>query len=717
MANIQNVVATLVVPNQPKSLPNQQIFVYTNKSDILNIISGDTIVGAAHKDDQGYNIADRFTNIIDGTIKVGAAQNADHADTADNATNATNATNAITASKAINDGNNENIADHFVTVGTKANDAYLLADEANTRSVANADKISEIEQELATGENYIGTMTINSDVVPLPTPTADLNQFVWDNTFPHRSPKQSDLVIVVQVITNSPDKAYRYRFNGTVWSGYEIPPAPLAQNGEAGIVSGTYGIKNYNTLVSISGGEIIAIYIKGLDGNYHDLRTYSTTIEGLVSDILSGTRPAAKATDATNDGSGNNIVDTYMTKTAGATKGYVQDYALPKEFNNVLYMTASGYSEEIPTTPASGIQFTATAGLGETLVGTCEYELVDLKMQLSRKNSYSARLFIRFDAVGLQDPSNTYRYKILTYLQKAGQTRTLLSSELLPETAAALDEGYIRAVDFGTNFDELGDAVFDLENGDKIIQEYYFVQSSSFSMTVDIFSNSVYPSRMNLNTSTTTIVYRETEVGETIYISPDIADITRDAETGAILISVDNDELSRLSSYPIPSNIVIHLPDLSGIAGISPSDIIIGISSTTPNYFFAIKGTNNFITVEDLVPYRKTNGQYFVSGVVVDQGTIQLIAPNIMSIRGTITILPSDWYNAGYYIATKTIPNLEDNDDIFFTPNAEDNIPEIVEQNEAGVLPVVNRDGSDIYFMAKIAPETNIELNYTIRKN
>ena len=604
---------------------------------------------------------------------------------------------AKTVVGALNDLNTREIATNAV------------ASAADARSVLNAGKIADLESVVGSGEYYVGTITITTDILPLPNPTNALNYFV--QTQEGRDPKGGDTVIIIQKITDQPDKNYKAIFNGTAWIWYEIPPMEKAGNGSAGIVEGTYTVgATADTIVDITGGKIVAIYVKDTNGNYADIRTYLNTLNTSIADIIAGNTQVGEALRAIQDGLGNNIVNTYLTQAAGATKAFVRDYALPKEFNNVLYLSANGFSDEIPTTPADGIQFTATAGLGETLIGTCEYELGDLKMQLSRKNSYSARLFIRFEAVGLQDPTNTYRYKILTYLQKAGQTRTLLSSELLPETSAPLDEGYIRAVDFGTSFDELGDAVFDLENGDKIIQEYYFVQSSSFSMTVDIFSNSVYPSRMNLNTSTTTIVYRETEVGETIYISPDIADITRDAEFGVIDIFIDNDELLRLSAYPIPSNIVIHLPDLSGIAGISPSDRIIGISSTTPNYFFAIMGTKDFVTIEDLVPYRKTNGQYFVSGVVVDQGTIQLIAPNIMSIRGTLTLTAANW-SSGAYAAT--VSGLQDTDDIFFEPNSAD---DEIAASEVD-LSVVSTSGTTVNFAAGIDPTADITLKYTIRKN
>ena len=489
MANVQNVVAILVIPEQPKSLPNQQIFVYTNKSDILNIISGDTIVGAAHKDDQGNNIANSFANIINGTTKVGAAQEADHADTADNATN------AATADKAIKDGNNENIADHFdtvegdiSTVDTKATNAGNTATEANDRSIANAGEIATLKSIVRSGENYIGTLTLDH------TPTsADLNAFVFDEV--GRAPQGNDMVIVVEQITGATDKTYKYLYKAATssWGYFEIPSFEKASNGTAGIVSGTYGVKNYNTLVNIIDGEIQNIYIK-VNGNYLDIRDFVLENKDDITKITNGTTVVAEALKATQDALGNNIVNTYLTKAAGATKQYVKDYAMPRQFNDVFYLATAGFSEEIPTTPVSGIQFSATSSaIGETKLAECDYELGDVKFQLARKNSYTARYYVAAST----DTGETLQFKLETYAVING-IEVLLHSEL---TTPKLIPSTLEAFDFGDAFAELGNTVLEMETGDKIRQKLYVVREDSNTVTFDVYSNSTYPSSFYLNTT------------------------------------------------------------------------------------------------------------------------------------------------------------------------------------------------------------------------
>ena len=554
-----------------------------------------TVVGALNDlntraNAQNAAIADNKTEIDkikDGTTKVPSAAYADE------------------AGFATNDSAGDNIATEFSGVKSR---------------------IADLESIVGTGEDFIGTTTINYDPL-LPVNAAqlasDLGTFVANNTSPSRAPKGGDSVIVIQTVVGGTDKNYKFIYTGTTWEGYEIPPIELAGNGSAGLVKGTYGIgATYNTLVDIVDGEILNIWVK-VDGSYKNLVYILSVFDTKIADIISGAQVvgeadtatkdsagnniatlfaniingnqqvgsaayAAEALKATQDALGNNIVNTYLTQVAGATKAYVKDYALPKEFNNVLYLSAAGFTEEIPTTPASGIQLTASpTAIGETLIGTCEYTLGDVKFQLSRKNSYSARYYIKYSHTGLAASLTCiYKLKILTYAQKAGQSAVLLSSELTDEMLYIDNRGLFKAYDFGINFDALGDTVLDLTTGDKVYQEIYWYMDDPNESKVDVYCNATYPSRLNLNTATTTIVYRESEVGEAIVVNLgstliDGGNIYFQADGGGIA----NEDYYRLIEKGKNGALTIIMPDMSSQIGVTADSHIYiqGIGGVAPN--------------------------------------------------------------------------------------------------------------------------------------
>ena len=587
-----------------------------NKTDSGLDTTNKTVVGAINElEDKKQNKTDNSLLTEDKTI-VGAINEVDaHADAA-NAQAGENA-QEITSLKGRMDDvelvaagaasqaetNRQDIAD----LKPRMTAVESTADAANQRSIANAQEIANIESIIGTGEDFIGTLTIDYDPTWPANYTqlaSDLADFVQDQA--GRAPKGGDSVIIVEEVAGQTDRNFKYIYTGTEWHGYEIPPMELASYNSAGLVSGTYRVtspqtpqeKNYDTLVYIDGGEIKNIYIK-IDGAYEDFRTVILGIIGSFSNIVSGATPVGEAqvankdsagnniatqfanilsgaskvgaaasadaaTAATNDGAGNNIalqfanilsgatkvgasaaadaaevatkdsagnniatqfanilsgvtqvgsaayaaaalkatqdalgnniVDTYLTKSFGATKQYVKDYALPKEFNDVLYVSAGGFVEEIPTTPASGVQFSETSSaIGETVIATCDYTLGDLKFQLARKNSYTARYYIQAGT----NTNEVLQFKLSTYAI-INNVQVLLHAEL---TTPKLIPATLTNFDFGEAFAELDDNVLELVEGDKIRQVLSVVRENSNSVTFDVYSDATYPSSFYLNTT------------------------------------------------------------------------------------------------------------------------------------------------------------------------------------------------------------------------
>ena len=239
----------------------------------------------------------------------------------------------------------------------------------------NTQDIADIKSSFSQGENYIGTITstvapIVSGEVPSGVKTT-LSNYVQAQL--GRAPKVGDTIIYIYQI-NGTDKNYKMIY-GTDWSGYEIPPMELASNGTAGLVQGTYGTgDNFGTLVSIAGGKVTNIYVKN-DNAYVDIHTWLNALQSEAdatdSDLTSLRTGLSNGTvivkKAEQDANGNNIVNTYMTQNAGATKEYVKEYALPKVFNDVYYITADGYTETVPDDVDPQFSVT-TSSIGETQV-------------------------------------------------------------------------------------------------------------------------------------------------------------------------------------------------------------------------------------------------------------------------------------------------------------------------------------------------------------
>ena len=384
----------------------------------------------------------------------------------------------------------------------KQNDENLFAVSAeNERRISqNEQDIASIEENFSTGETYIGRISGST----LPT-DSELSYFV--QTQAGRNPQAGDVVIFVQIMEGT-DKNYKYIYSKVAnqWSGYEIPPMELAGNGTYGIVQGTYGIgKDYSTLVDIVGGEIKDIYIKNSDTSYLSVRQWLLAHENTLDNIISGDVSVGRALRAVADALGNNIVDTYLTKNAGATKQYVQDYALPRVFNDTSYLSSTGYVGTVPTTPASGVQFSvATNSVGDhTLFMT--KKTLDSTFELSHKNSASTEVWVTANR------NCVVTFRLTTEAVQSGM-HTPLAVEL--SNSIALVANTPQKVSFNALFESLQNTVLAMNIGDSIMQELEVFTTESTPTTFSVYSNSIYPSTLGLNVNTQRIVVQTGLLGE-----------------------------------------------------------------------------------------------------------------------------------------------------------------------------------------------------------
>lgn len=368
------------------------------------------------------------------------------------------------------------------------------AETSNSEKISqNTSDIAELQARAETGTTYIGQM----EGAALPEAEA-LNAFVVANTDPAREPESGDTIVFL-LDSGDAQTAYKYTYGTSGWSGYVMPPVQAAANGVPGVVEGTYGTDSENAvLLDIAGGKVQDIYFKDESGVY---KSFSESINGILKNIsgfLSGELAAAVANKAVRDRNGDIIDITYLTQAEGATKGFVTDYALPKQFGNVSYISSNGYVPEVPATPSNGIQFSVSTS------GTSTVEVFELGMQLSdayelTKNNFTTNI-IWIEAL----TSDSASFRLVTQAKKAADStwRTLSRQE---SGELPLEAGTPSKVTFYSNFSELAENVLSLESGDAIRQLLQVKPGSNKSNTYYVISNQLYPSLFTFNTNTMVI--------------------------------------------------------------------------------------------------------------------------------------------------------------------------------------------------------------------
>lgn len=394
---------------------------------------------------------------------------------------------------------------------TTAKRVVPAINEVNTRTNTNTSDISRIEQTLTNysmGENPIGTMRGSS----LPT-QEELNAFVVANTDPSRNPKAGDTIIFVLSIPNATDKNYKYIYSGETksWSKFEIPPLEAAGNGSLGIIEGTYNVpgKDYSVLVDIVSGEIRNIFIKaGTSDNYVNLKEFYDFTALTFNEIEDGDRKVGLAQKAIEDNAGNVIADTYQTKTDGATKQYVVNYALPKEFNNVLYLTDNnGYAQELPSDHYSAFSVDSNA-IGYTTLFEESFTLGDVEIQLGNKNAFSNVFFIDEGTNG-----EDVTLHLTTSATHAGANTILAITDIPVRLTSA-----VQRIEFRDVMGKLGTTVLNLVAGDSITQKLEVFREISDLRNFVVFSNPVQPSVFYLYTGSIASVSSNVvqETGESV---------------------------------------------------------------------------------------------------------------------------------------------------------------------------------------------------------
>lgn len=476
------------------------------------------------------------------------------------------------------------------------------------------ERVTDLESIVGAGEYYVGTLTGSS------LSSSTLDAFVQQKE--HRAPRGNDVVIVIFQRDGYADQTFKCIYNGTSWIKYQIPFTALSGNGIAGLVNGTYGVgKSYATLVDIVGGEIKNIYVLDKETNeYRSVKEWLDQTKEDITSIISGDTVVGSALKATQDALGNNIVGTYLTKEVGATKEYVKDYALPKEFNDVLYMTKNGYSKIVPTS-AQPIAQTAV-NLGDNELISITYTLNDVKFSLSEKNSATNKIYVSCTA------GRRYTFRLTTYAKKAGQEEVLLGVTLSDEVG--LKALLVQSVSFDTVFSELGITVLNLVSGDTIRQVVEVVSSQveTNAPNVSLYSNTTSPSTFYLYTGTQTVTVAAGLLGEQEHIV---------GGAYSVLNNTIYCEISEDTKLNPNSEVAVSLNAQLPTGATADMPIVLRYKSSKEPVYLITPYSTTSATMNQLAQAKIASGGYFVKGYVQPGYFKKYIQLDIDNLSGVAT--------------------------------------------------------------------------------
>lgn len=369
----------------------------------------------------------------------------------------------------------------------------------NSQSITNESlRIDKAQQDIIAlqkrpaGTNYIGMMTVAEN---LPT-DEELLAFVKSVKGESYELQNGDAVTVVVTKAAATDEVYFYKWNGEAWSYYALPPVEPASNDNLGLVKGDTSFTHGAVSVTIVDGIITSIKVLS-NGQPIEVSNYLDDLDTLLQKIVTGEQTVGKAERALKDGLGQTISDTYLDKTIGASKNYVQEYALPKKFNENLYLQKSG-SDFIyaPTVVDEEVTTVDASAFGYTTIYTADYALVDTKFNLNAKNSINIVNTLSLDV------ATQTAFIARAYVIGADGTETLLAAK--QSSFETIPANTVKEIVFSMAFVELGKREITVASGDKIRIQFVVFKTDPSAAHVSLVSGGT-SSSINLFVDSQTI--------------------------------------------------------------------------------------------------------------------------------------------------------------------------------------------------------------------
>ena len=355
--------------------------------------------------------------------------------------------------------------------------------------------VSALEAEKAGAEIPIGSMRGST----MPTAT-QLNNEVETQT--GDDPTPNNVIIFTLLVEGGTDRTFKFVYvrdnyvnaadafypsglNG--WTYYEIPAQEHASNGTYGSIQGTYGIGSTNAvLMNISDGEITNIYYKDPTNNYRIVQEDLNTLRAVQSNIIDGTQIVHEAEYATKDAGNNVINETYAPISDVYTKSQSDAKYLSKTYTNIYYYSADGLVDDVPQTPASGIQFTTEINSNDAIL-VCNCSRTTTGDYHFTKNSTDSSSIALMTDVDCQLHFILYTYANNVQLSaETTETMTFTANEL-------------QRVDITSIYNRMESPEVDVPIGSTFSKRLYVVSDDDAEITLYLYSNTTFPSTYQLN--------------------------------------------------------------------------------------------------------------------------------------------------------------------------------------------------------------------------
>ena len=349
-----------------------------------------------------------------------------------------------------------------------------------------AESISDLSERIGNVERQV-TPIGQMDLTALPT-DAQVSAYVTSVT--GEEPQLNDSVIVV-VNDDGVITTYRYLYTVSGWTHTQIEYQQKAENDVAGLVEGTEGITGYNQPISanIVNGQIINIKYKDNNGDYQQVGSTIDANKTNITNIINGTQVVGEATKATEDSNGDNIAQTYAKAANVYTKSQSDMKYLPKTYTDVYYYAADGLVDNVPTTPADGVQFTANIPqTGEVELASCGRTLT-ANYHFTKNSTDESRIWL------MTDTNTTLQIRLLTYVT-SGENTELLASQLTSDIEFVANEP--QEVILDSIYNNLGNIEIDVEAGETFTKVIYVTSTSNTASTIELISSLQYASSFNL---------------------------------------------------------------------------------------------------------------------------------------------------------------------------------------------------------------------------
>ena len=458
-------------------------------------------------------------------------------------------------------------------VNTNVSDIATRKKEINALDT----RVSDLESKAVETFHFVGSYESENE----PNGT-ELNDFVKSK---HETLHNGDSVLWVQT------SAIYLCVYANEWTWSEITGLGKASNERYGVVKGSSTLNASGIAVELNNGDFKDIRVKIGNGDY-SLDTWLNKLTTEIEDIEKGNVVVGESSKATYDSSNNNIAETYMTKSDGATKTDMYEYALPRNFNDVYFLN---YNDMVIQNASVSSERYCPVPTGQKVVAKLVYTNNIYQFELSRRNNISLRLYYACS----NNKGNAYKavFTINVFAREETTQLCTITKEI------TISDTSIHSLDIDSNLNILGDDIINITDKSNITVQVLVSNDLVETLELTLYSNATYPSTFQFNTDFKSISFNNGRVGEidTIYVKDGVGYISSEYNT---IAQVVEDTMYNLNltltensvDYPYTIKVMYNGAE-KGLWLVSPSSYGTSVRLFNKELFDLSAKTNNCLNV------------------------------------------------------------------------------------------------------------------------